>query len=312
MRSNPFRDLLLLAIRPQLVPEESPTVTWIRKHPIPAVVGLAYGLTWLGLVPLLRDSSLASRANNLSHAGDPAVLLYAFLGVLGCLWAALIVAGAVGGSAGRYALLRGYLKWRAGLQWYLAALFGPVLVFAVAVGLYNLWTGHMPVLPAFNVLSASLVSAYVFFLNRFLFGNFEEICWRGSVLPRLQATNNALAASLISGVIQGMWHLPYLFVLGHYVQRIGLLAIVIQSMAMGIAATWLYNNTRGSLLLVALFHASYDALSQFQGFDASLFYVLIAVWCAAAGILVILFGARHLSHKPDSELAYVIIPSQEK
>ena len=119
-------------------------------------------------------------------------------------------------------------------------------------------------------------------------------------------------ASLIIGVIQGMWHLPYLFVLGHYVQRIGLAAIVIQSMAMGIAATWLYNNTRGSLLLVAIFHASYDALSQFQGIDPSLFYALIAVWCAAAGILVILFGARHLSRKPDSELAYVIIPSQEK
>ena len=190
MRSNPFRDLLLLAIRPQFVAEESPTVTWIRRHPVTAVIGLAYGLTWLGLIPLIRDPGLASRAN-LSHAGDLGVLLYAFLGVLGCLWAALIVAGAVGGSAGRYALLRGYLKWRAGLQWYLAALFGPVLVFAVAVALYNLWTGQMPALPSFSLLSPSLVSAYVFFLVRFLFGNFEEICWRGSVLPRLQATNNA-------------------------------------------------------------------------------------------------------------------------
>jgi membrane protease YdiL (CAAX protease family) len=78
-------------------------------------------------------------------------------------------------------------------------------------------------------------------------------------------------------------------------------------MAMGIVATWIYNNTRGSLLMVALFHAANDSMSQFQGSDIRLFNLSIYVWCAAAIVLLIIFGARHLSRKPDSEIAHAII-----
>jgi uncharacterized protein len=284
----------------------SPTASWIRRHPILTVVSLAYALSWIGLIPVILDPGIAAHAD-LSHANNPSVLVYAFIGVLGCLWAALIVAGAIGGSKARYDLLRSYLKWRVGVHWYLAALLGPAMIFAATIGLDFLLTGSTPAVPALTLFSPALISSYAVFVIRYMFGNFEEICWRALVLPRLQVKNSALVASLIIGVIQGMWHLPYLFVNGHYVQSIGLPAIILQSMAMGIVATWLYNNTRGSLLMVALFHAANDAMSQFQGSDIRLFYIMILVWCAVAVILLIIFGARHLSHKPDSEIAFAMI-----
>jgi len=309
--SNPLIDLILLALRPRNVSTDSATVRWIRQHPIIAVVGLAYALTWIGLIPLILDPSLVAHAD-FSHANDPAVLVYAFLGVLGCLWAAVIVAGAVGGAAGRYNLLRGYLKWKVGFGWYLVVLLSPAIIFAAAIALDLLLTGRLPVVPAFGLLPSALISGYIFFTARFMIGNWEEICWRATVLPRLQAKYTALISSLIVGVIQGLWHLPFVFVRGHYVQSIGLPAIVLQSMAMSIVATWIFNNTRGSLLMAALFHASFDALSQFQGSDVQLFYLSIGGWCLAAIIILIIFGTQHLSRKPDSETAYAIIPLEKE
>jgi uncharacterized protein len=310
VRSNPLFDLLRLAIRPQNVSSNSSTVLWIKRHPILAVVSLAYAFSWIGLLPLIRDPSIATKAD-LSHVNNPAVLVYVFIGVLGCLWAAMIVAGAVGGAAGRYNLLRGYLKWNVGIQWYLVVLFSPVLVLAAAIGWDFLQTGTLPIIPVQNFLPSALISSYAFLMIRYMFGNFEEICWRASVLPRLQAKHSALVSSLIVGVIQGLWHLPYVFVGGHYIQVVGLPAIIVQSIAMGVVVTWIYNNTRGSLLLVALFHAAYDALSQFQGSDVKLIYMSISVWCFAAILLLAGFGSRTLSRKPDSEIAYAIISSEE-
>jgi uncharacterized protein len=311
LHHNPLMDLLWLAIRPQRVSADSPTACWIRQHPIASVVSLAYAITWIGLVPLIRDPGIALQAD-LRHASNPAVLVYVFAGVLGCLWAAIMVAGAVGGVSGRYQLLLAYLKGRVGFQWYLAALFSPTIIFAATIGLDFFVTGKLPRIPVLSLAPSALLSSYAILTARYMLGNFEEICWRGSVLPRLQAKNSALVSALIVGLFQGVWHLPYLFVEGHYVQSVGLVAIIVQSIAMGIVATWIYNNTRGSLLMVALFHAAYDALSQFQGNDLKLLYLSICVWCAAAIILLIIFGANRLSRNPYSEFIYATSLSPKK
>lgn len=226
------------------------------------------------------------------------IAIYAFFGVLGCLWAALIVAAAVGGTAGRYALLRGYLRWKVGIQWYLVVLLSPAVVWAIAVGLDYLLTGSLPRIPAFSYAPAPLLLLYGFFLIRYMAGNFEEICWRASLLPRLQSRYSALSASLVVGVIQGLWHLPYVFIKGSFVQMIGLPAMVLLSITLGIVLTWVFNSTGGSLLLVALFHAAFDAWSSFQGSDIRLAYIMIGVWCVLAIIVLDIFGVRSLSRKP--------------
>ena len=277
-RRNPLSDLILLALRPQAVPADSPTAAWIRAHPSTALVGLAYGLTWTGLIPLILNPTLPLDPGHVSLSA----VLVAFFGTLGCLWAAVIVASATSGAEGRKALLRGYLQWRTRSQWYLVVLLGPSIVWLAAMGLDFLVTGQIPAVPALHILPFTLLSSYLINLVRYMFGNYEEICWRASLLPRMQGRYGALVASLIVGVIQGLWHLPYVYIRGSFVQSIGLPAMILLSVAMGVVLTWVYNNTRGSLLLVALFHAAFDAWSPFQGSDVRLAYLMIGVWAVVA------------------------------
>lgn len=295
-RRSALIDLILLAVRPQEVPGDSAVAVWIRAHPNISLVGLAYGLTWIGLIPLILNPALQLNLDHLS----PSVLLVAFFGTLGCLWAGTIVASATSGAAGRKALLRGYLQWRAPFQWYLVVLLGPSIVWLAAIGLDFVLTGQLPAVPALHLLPFTLLSSYAFYLVRYMFGNFEEICWRASLLPRMQGRHGALTASLIIGVIQGLWHLPYAFVRGSFVQAIGLPAMILLSVAMGVVLTWVYNSTRGSLLLVALFHAAFDAWSPFQGTDVRLAYVMILAWAVLAIGIAGLVRARGLSRREET------------
>ena len=74
---------------------------WIKRHPVAALCILAYGLTWLGLIPQI----MAGRGQSLPI---PPTLAVAFA-VGGCMFAALIVVHiADGGKAGRWRLLRRY------------------------------------------------------------------------------------------------------------------------------------------------------------------------------------------------------------
>jgi membrane protease YdiL (CAAX protease family) len=144
-----------------------------------------------------------------------------------------------------------------------------------------------------------------FFLTDFI-SNGEEIGWRGYVLPRLQAKYSALTATLILGVIWGFWHLPkYLthFSVPSFAWFMG------HTMAAAVLYTWLYNNTKGSLLLVTLFHASSNTMGIFMPMASTLFsenmgaytgYVLFEVIVVV--IVVLLTGSERISRTEEKQV----------
>jgi hypothetical protein len=84
----------------------------------------------------------------------------------------------------------------------------------------------------------------------------EEIGWRGYALPRLAARFGFARASVLLGLIWGIWHLP-LFVLpahANYGQSFWL--FVFGSTALSVAMAWLFVHTRGSVALAMLMHSA--------------------------------------------------------
>ena len=111
-------------------------------------------------------------------------------------------------------------------------------------------------LPELSVLSNPFIIAVGFIYIFFLGGPFqEEWGWRGYALDRLQARLNALASSLMLGVLWGAWHLPLFFIKGTIQSQTPIWGFMILILCGTILFTWLYNNTGGSILATMLFHA---------------------------------------------------------
>jgi membrane protease YdiL (CAAX protease family) len=165
--------------------------------------------------------------------------------------AALLVIAVLQGSGGIRALLRPLLWWRVHPGWYLLVLGVAPLVVLAAIGLGALFGGPAPVFGQVLTPRLALLPVLLFFNTG------EEVGWRGFALPRLQSRFTPLVASLILGVIWGLWHAPTYVVS----ERSLLLLVFLPSvMAQTFLLTWIYNRTGGNLLLVALFHWSWDSM----------------------------------------------------
>jgi membrane protease YdiL (CAAX protease family) len=91
----------------------------------------------------------------------------------------------------------------------------------------------------------------------------EEPGWRGFALPRLQAAYGPIIATIILGTLHGIWHLPALFtpLLGPFTVE-GFIVFVLTAAAGTFIYTWVFNNTRGSIWMAMVLHASSNAASQ--------------------------------------------------
>ena len=88
-----------------------------------------------------------------------------------------------------------------------------------------------------------------------LFANtWEEVGWRGFALSRLQKDYFALGATLLVGILWGLWHLPLFFWKNNPMSHYPFLPWFLGTLAISFVYTWLYNRSSGSLLVVTLFH----------------------------------------------------------
>ncbi len=266
---------------------------WIARHPLLTFFLLSYALTWPFMI--------------VDAFGSLPFVLWIPMGY-GPAFAAIIVAAATEGKGSVRALLRRLLVWRVGPQWYALVIFGTAIPTAITLGLYTLLGGEVAGPP----LSLGLIlQQLVLFLLLALF-NSEELGWRGYALPRLQANRSALAASLILGVPWTLFHLPYFFTQGSTFTSIPPLSYLLLTMATSIIFTWVFNNTRGSVLLVHLLHQAGSVWRGIYHPDpagfALHFWLYTGVMCLAALIVVVVYGAAHLSRKPVAELPVQTAP----
>jgi len=208
------------------------------------------------------------------------------------------------GKDSMVALFKRFFIWRVQWKWYLVALLlFPVLQFA-SVALTSWLTDipadySSPMIRDVVPLSAPLGVLVVPWIVFEILTNGEEMGWRGYVLPRLQARYNALVASLIVGVIWSVWHLPKFFGTGSSSGH-SFLWFTLFHLAASILYTWLYNNSRGSLLLVTLFHAASNTAGMFLPISFAtaggiMSNLVIVLYVLAAIVVTVTAGPARLS-----------------
>lgn len=82
----------------------------------------------------------------------------------------------------------------------------------------------------------------------------EEYGWRGYALPRLLEKSTPLTASLILGIIWGLWHLPLHFIPTTTQYVIPIWQYLVQTIVLSVLYTWLHRGTGGSVFIASLFH----------------------------------------------------------
>ena len=142
-----------------------------------------------------------------------------------------------------------------------------------------------------------LLTATVGFVIRGIL-NGEELAWRGAALPRLQSKYSALTSSLLLSVPWIFFHLPLFFTKGATQENMSFVAYAVQLAATSILLTWLYNNTRGSVLLAYLMHAAMNTWTGFFAIDPANHvqtWALTGVIVLMAVVVVVVSGAKNLS-----------------
>jgi membrane protease YdiL (CAAX protease family) len=172
------------------------------------------------------------------------------------LFAAYILSGIFSRNDGIRKLLQPIIQWRVGAKWYLIAVFLMPLIIISSYLLLMVTSGE-PVADPLSVLSFNPLLCFIDCIILFFFVSLgEEPGWRGGfATPRLLSSYSPLMTGIIVGILWEVWHLQ-LFA-GNFWRFAA-------TIPLAIIITWIYINTRGSLLPVMILHATWDAtLSHF-------------------------------------------------
>jgi hypothetical protein len=152
-----------------------------------------------------------------------------------------------GGGSGLMRFLSRLGLWRCPAGWTAFLLLGIPAVYFAAAAYGGALTGWASGLPG----TGALLGAMAFML---VLGPVEEFGWRGFALPLLQRRMAPVWAGLVLGLIWGIWHLPAFHLAGTVQSAWDFTPFLIGSVAASVIVTSLFNASRGSILLAALFH----------------------------------------------------------
>jgi membrane protease YdiL (CAAX protease family) len=263
------------------------------RYSILYFTALAYLISWIIWLPLY--------GSHLGIHGLTVVPYHHALGALGPFLVAFIMTYVLNGISGVRELGNRLIQWKLPIKWHLIAWLSPFLLSSVALLIAYLSKGEPVSIAGMGVSKEFPEFGIVAFLlyNIFSFGYGEETGWRGFVLPRLQARYNALWASILLTFIWAGWHIPLFFYRPGYtsMEVASIIGWLLSLFTGSILLTWLYNSSKGSILIVSIFHATIDVAftsTAVQGDIANYMGMLITFW---AIILVFIVKPRNLSRE---------------
>jgi membrane protease YdiL (CAAX protease family) len=287
---------------PAATPQPAPHSALRRlvvRHPVATFLVMVYAInTAVALSPLL------TRRDILPFGLAP----YDSLGhIFGVALPAFIVVAATSVKTGVRDLASRSLRWRVGVRWYLVALFGmPVAVVLCASAIFGLAPLNALVEKWQLLLTVVLPQLVLLIL---FFNLAEEVGWTGFLQARLQERHGPLKASVIVTLPFALFHLPGWMVefgLGFSQLHLALLLTGIFGISQlfgRVVIMWLYNNTKYSVLLVGMFHSSFNvttsAFGPFIPVPAGSTFLIAAPVVALAAVLIAVFTRGRLSYEPE-------------
>ena len=258
-----------------------PTRGWLSRHEVALYLVLAYAISW-SIWPLVL----------LNPESSPLV-------PFGPGLAAVLVAFMAGGRRELIGLLRQLGRWRVNARWYGVALGVPLAIPAAALGAAVIAGARVPSWELSDVLQV----AGTLIVTLVVVGLFEELGWRGFLLPRLQRDRDALWAALMVGLVWLPWHLPEL------VSDPGERPVpqfVTYILAQSVLLAWLYNSTQASLPIVILFHAGFNSfrkffLSELDGSASRVAWWTLAGSAALLALAVIRYAGTRFLARVDAD-----------
>ncbi len=119
----------------------------------------------------------------------------------------------------------------------------------------------------------------------------EETGWRGFLQPLIEKNTSALIASVLVGLLWGLWHV------GHYKNGwLFMLAFLLFTISASIIVAWLYRDTKFSVIIPILFHTSIN-FCFFMMFKNSLadykfMSITAIVWMIPAICIILIDGKK--------------------
>lgn len=270
----------------------------VARHPTASFFILAYAISWAYWVPLLLLGRRVAPGSSTTH----------FPGLLGPAIAACLVQAACHGSPGLRVLARRlFAVSKPRIAFWLYAL-SPMVFLAAALGIMLARGAELPRVSDFARFSGlPELGLPVVVLLVFVVGGYgEELGWRGFALERMQQRHGPLAGALFLAMLWAGWHLPAFGVVETY--REMTVPMIFGGFLAGLAAgsvvlARVANRTGGSVLAVALWHASYNltaATSAGGGFISAFTTTCVMVWA-------LLLVAREWRRPRDRSLLSVVL-----
>lgn len=260
-------------------------INFIKRNPLLSIYIIMFTIAWSVMIPQ------ALFSQGIISVQLPEILEI-FTGWSPAI-AALIVSGILAGRSGIRDVFGRFLIWRVGFRWYLVGIFLLAFIILGGIGLHMLFGGTMPVIPiAGKPLWEIVLTFIVFMLLGYLF-NTEEVVWRGIAIPRLRDRFGVLITVLLIVIPEVLLHLPSFWMTENpFYQNVGITWFLAFSVAMVVIYVYVFNMTKGSLIIVTFLHASQNAWSTLLSDNSPrpFHFTVVLVWVIALALIAITRG----------------------
>jgi membrane protease YdiL (CAAX protease family) len=257
---------------------------------------IAYAITWaiaFGIYWLFKKETITKNQLNLFHS----------FAAIGPAIAAFVTTYLFYGTKGIIKLLSKLKIHVPGTQTVLLTI-SPILFFMIGLLIFKIIKLDYYNFESFAKLNWSSIDPFIIWLLPLLtYSIFEEIGWRGFLLPHLQSKYSAGKSTIILTGIWALWHFPFFFYRFNFSPGIAMgffFGIFVGSVIL----TSIYNSSKGFLFPVITFHFLNNFCSEF---DKEIIVAVLSTGFIFTAIFIYKkFGVTNLSKINKQENYFIV------